>query len=252
MIRRKDLDDLFDTDPDLTGFDVDVSPYVRDADDTDVHVFWRDLSTVGDDPPRPRRAELCAVSIGAAGEWLSKLRKAQQGKPPVFQRDPQWRRGEGGRAAVAPPGWTPFRDRPWPGLVLLADPKARRLPRRVRIHRGPEARARTALRLAGAVRRRRRGGSRRRSGAARRRGTRRGPAERERRARAAGRSSPARRRRGRIPLRRPRRGTGRAGDDRPRRALARSRQGARGLSGYDAPGSSTAGPRRPACRSRRP
>ena len=124
VIRRKDLDDLFDTDPDLTGFDVDVSPYVRDADDTDVHVFWRDLSTVGDDPPRPRRAELCAVSIGAAGEWLSKLRKAQQGKPPVFQRDPQWRRGEGGRAAVAPPGWTPFRDRPWPGLVLLADPKA--------------------------------------------------------------------------------------------------------------------------------
>ena len=124
VIRRKDLDDLFDTDPDLTGFDVDVSPYVRDADDTDVHVFWRDLSTVGDDPPRPRREELCAVSIGAAGEWLSKLRKAQQGKPLVFQRDPQWRRGEDGRAAAAPPGWTPFRDRPWPGLVLLADPKA--------------------------------------------------------------------------------------------------------------------------------
>ena len=124
VIRRKDLDDLFDTDPDLTGFDVDVSPYVRDADDTDVHVFWRDLSTVGDDPPRPRREELCAVSIGAAGEWLSKLQKAQQGKPLVFQRDPQWRRGEDGRAAAAPPGWTPFRDRPWPGLVLLADPKA--------------------------------------------------------------------------------------------------------------------------------
>ncbi len=124
VIRRKDLDDLFDTDPDLTGFDVDVSPYVRDADDTDVHVFWRDLSTVGDDPPRPRREELCAVSIGAAGEWLSKLRKAQQGKPLVFQRDPQWRRGEDGRAAAAPPGWTPFRDRPWPGLVLFADPKA--------------------------------------------------------------------------------------------------------------------------------
>ena len=48
VIRRKDLDDLFDTDPDLTGFDVDVSPYVRDAADTDVHVFWRDLS-----PPIP-------------------------------------------------------------------------------------------------------------------------------------------------------------------------------------------------------
>ena len=124
VIRRKDLDDLFDTDPDLTGFDVDVSPYVRDADDTDVHVFWRDFSTVGDDPPRPRRAELCAVSIGTAKEWLSKLRKVQQGKPLVFQRDPQWRRGESSRAAAAPPGWTPFRDQPRPGLVLLADSKA--------------------------------------------------------------------------------------------------------------------------------
>ena len=45
VIRRKDLDDLFDTDPDLTGFDVDISPYVRDADDTDVRVFWRDPSS---------------------------------------------------------------------------------------------------------------------------------------------------------------------------------------------------------------
>jgi CRISPR-associated endonuclease/helicase Cas3 len=33
VIRQKDLIDLFDTDPDLTGFDVDISPYVRDADD---------------------------------------------------------------------------------------------------------------------------------------------------------------------------------------------------------------------------
>ncbi len=43
VVRRKDLDDLFDTDADLTGFDVDISPYVRDADDTDVRVFWRVL-----------------------------------------------------------------------------------------------------------------------------------------------------------------------------------------------------------------
>ena len=60
VIRRRDLDDLFDTDPDLTGFDVDVSPYVRDADDTDIRVFWRDLSTVGDYPPRPRGGKSCA------------------------------------------------------------------------------------------------------------------------------------------------------------------------------------------------
>ncbi len=120
VIRRKDLHDLFDTDSDLTGFDVDVSPYVRDAEDTDIRVLWRDLSVAQDDPPRPRRVELCAVSIGAAKTWLDKLRKRGKGRALVFQRDPQWRRREG-RTGTAPPGWTPFRDAPWPGLILLAD-----------------------------------------------------------------------------------------------------------------------------------
>ena len=123
VVRRKDVDDLFDTDPDLTGFDVDVSPYVRDADDTDVRLFWRDLSAADDVPPRPRREELCAVSIGAARKWLREIRSRSKGKALVFQRDPQWRRGDG-RAGTTPAGWTPFRDEPWPGLILLADRSA--------------------------------------------------------------------------------------------------------------------------------
>ena len=121
VIRRKDLDDLFDTDPDLTGFDVDVSPYVRDADDTDIRVFWRNPSETGDDPPRPGREELCAVSIGTARKWLSKL--PGKGRSLLFQRDPQWRRRDG-RTGTAPRGWMPLQGQPWPGLVLLADPKA--------------------------------------------------------------------------------------------------------------------------------
>jgi len=121
VIRRKDLDDLFDTDPDLTGFDVDVSPYVRDADDTDIRVFWRDLSEAGDDPPRPGRDELCSVSIGTARTWISKL--PGKGRYLLFQRDPQWRLQDG-RTGTAPPGWMPLQGQPWPGLVLLADPKA--------------------------------------------------------------------------------------------------------------------------------
>ena len=120
VIRRKDLTDLFDTDPDLTGFDVDISPYVRDADDTDIRVFWRDLSKVGDEYPRPRRDELCAVSIGAAKEWVGKVRKLQSGNQLLHECDPQWRRGDGRQGTLAP-GWTPFRDEPWPGLILLAD-----------------------------------------------------------------------------------------------------------------------------------
>ena len=123
VIRRNDLDDLFDTDPDLTGFDVDVSPYVRDADDTDIRVFWRNPSEAEDDPPRPGREELCAVSIGTARTWISKIAKLpRKGRHLLFQRDPQWRRD--GRTAAAPPGWMPMQGQPWPGLVLLAYPEA--------------------------------------------------------------------------------------------------------------------------------
>ena len=121
VIRRKDLDDLFDTDPDLTGFDVDVSPYVRDADDTDIRVFWRNPSEAGDAPPRPGREELCAVSTGTARTWISKL--PNKGRNFLFQRDPQWRRRDG-RTRATPPGWIPLQGQPWSGLVLLADPKA--------------------------------------------------------------------------------------------------------------------------------
>ena len=120
VIRRKDLDDLFDTDPDLTGFDVDVSPYVRDAADTDVHVFWRALFSTGDDPPRPRAEELCAVPIRAARDWIKKAGKRGKGNAPVFVRDPQWRRG-GQRTDTVPPGWAQLREDPWPGLTLLVD-----------------------------------------------------------------------------------------------------------------------------------
>lgn len=121
VIRRKDLTDLFDTDPDLTGFDVDVSPYVRDADDTDVRVFWRDLSETSDEPPRPRSAELCAIPIGAAASWIKQVRKNHGDA--VFASDPQWQRADG-KAGTAPPGWKRFSEDPWPGLTLLADIKA--------------------------------------------------------------------------------------------------------------------------------
>lgn len=121
VIRRKDLTDLFDTDPDLTGFDVDVSPYIRDAEDTDVRVFWRDLSKRPDEPPRPKSEELCAVPIGAAGAWIKNVRK--QNSDAFFVSDPQWRRTDG-KAGSTPPGWKRFSEDPWPGLTLLADVKA--------------------------------------------------------------------------------------------------------------------------------
>ena len=108
--------DLYDTDSDLTGFDVDVSPYVRDAEDTDVQVFWRDFDR-SDGPagqPPPRREELCSVPIGQARDWLNKVRAKQRLRP--YHADPQARRHRG---ASRQPAWVPLDSTPWPGLVLL-------------------------------------------------------------------------------------------------------------------------------------
>ena len=77
VIRRKDFSELFDTTPDLAGADLDISRFIRDQDDTDVQVFWRDLpkSESSDQPdptnqPRPARGEICSVLIGRFKEFL--------------------------------------------------------------------------------------------------------------------------------------------------------------------------------------
>jgi CRISPR-associated endonuclease/helicase Cas3 len=119
VIRYKDLIDLFDTDPDLTGFDVDISPYVRDANDTDVRVFWRDLSGGVDNQSAPSREELCAVPIGRARDWLKTLRKRQLR---AWRVDPQARRPTNRDAGTAI--WTRLDGEPWPGLVLMLDVSA--------------------------------------------------------------------------------------------------------------------------------
>jgi CRISPR-associated endonuclease/helicase Cas3 len=69
VIRRKDFIDLFDTTPDLAGNDIDISRYIRDGDDLDVQVFWRngppDQNWAKAEVRRqaPRREELCSVSF---------------------------------------------------------------------------------------------------------------------------------------------------------------------------------------------
>lgn len=63
--RRKDMIELFDTTPDLAGADIDVSRFIREADEYDVQVFWRDLPETGptSEEKGPARDELCAVPI---------------------------------------------------------------------------------------------------------------------------------------------------------------------------------------------
>lgn len=122
VIRRKDLTDLFDTDPDLTGFDVDISPYIRDATDTDIRVFWRSVAEPTSDIPSPTRDELCAVPIRDARDWLARVRKGSDNRAALYVRDPQWRRRADRMELM--PGWKRLHEPPWPGLTILATVEA--------------------------------------------------------------------------------------------------------------------------------
>jgi len=80
VIRLKDMLELFDTTPDLAGNDVDISRFIRETSDTDVQVFWRDLSDQGpngEEPePGPHRSELCSVPVGEIRDLIIKGTRA--------------------------------------------------------------------------------------------------------------------------------------------------------------------------------
>lgn len=74
VLMRTEFEELFDTSPDLSGADVDVARFIREGDERNVMVFWREWH---DKKPsvdiRPQRRELCPVPIGDAKTWLSKV-----------------------------------------------------------------------------------------------------------------------------------------------------------------------------------
>jgi CRISPR-associated endonuclease/helicase Cas3 len=74
VIRRKDVIELFDTTPDLAGYDIDVSRFIREDSELDVQVFWREFEadTPPDDAPTPNRNESCSAPIGEVREFLKK------------------------------------------------------------------------------------------------------------------------------------------------------------------------------------
>lgn len=78
VVRRKDLLDLFDTEPDLAGHDIDVSRYVRATDERDVQVAWRalDEEAPAEDAPALRADELCRVPFFELEKLLGKDKKA--------------------------------------------------------------------------------------------------------------------------------------------------------------------------------
>ena len=73
VLLRHEFEELFDTNPDLTGADLDVGRFIREGEDRDLQVFWRDLQTPPGSEIIPAARELCAVPIGDAKTWIKKI-----------------------------------------------------------------------------------------------------------------------------------------------------------------------------------
>jgi CRISPR-associated endonuclease/helicase Cas3 len=78
VVRRTDLLALFDTAPDLDGADLDIAPYVRDAEDLDVQVAWATWEPVdklgrpADDVRPPEPVWRCRVPLGGVAALLKR------------------------------------------------------------------------------------------------------------------------------------------------------------------------------------
>jgi CRISPR-associated endonuclease/helicase Cas3 len=72
LLLRHEFDELFDTTPDLSGADVDVSRFIRSGDERDLQVFWAEVPPKSgpDVKVRPDRDALCSVPFLKARDWL--------------------------------------------------------------------------------------------------------------------------------------------------------------------------------------
>jgi CRISPR-associated endonuclease/helicase Cas3 len=85
LLLRKEFDELFDTTPDLTGADLDISRFIRSGDERDLQVFWIDIARdkKGEKPKKPpedykpHRRGLCAVPFLKARDWLCEKDKSK-------------------------------------------------------------------------------------------------------------------------------------------------------------------------------
>jgi CRISPR-associated endonuclease/helicase Cas3 len=118
VLRRRDLLDLFDTSPDLLGNDVDVSRFVRDGEDTDVHVYYRIFDgEPGPEMTMPAHEELVRVSLGAARAFLDALERKRRALGDGDRERRRWLRAWE-PSPLRPTAWAPATT-VYPGQVLL-------------------------------------------------------------------------------------------------------------------------------------
>ena len=83
LLMRGEFDELFDTTPDLTGADLDISRFIRTGEERDLQVFWMEiLATERPDQARQtQRRELCSVPFLKARDWLCGAETKSNRKP---------------------------------------------------------------------------------------------------------------------------------------------------------------------------
>ena len=114
LLLRHELDELFDTSPDLSGADIDISRFIRSGDERDVQVFWAEVANKESPPSslKPARDELCSVPFLKARDWLCEPKKSERLKPGVRAWVWDWLDRE----------WRPARRRDiYPGQTLLVE-----------------------------------------------------------------------------------------------------------------------------------
>ena len=88
LLLRHELDELFDTTPDLSGADIDISRFIRSGEERDLHAFWADVPEKGAPDPKlkPSREALCAVPFLKARDWLCG-KESGSAKAPRLKKD---------------------------------------------------------------------------------------------------------------------------------------------------------------------
>lgn len=124
ILRRRDLFGLFDTTPDLTGYDLDVSGFIRDGEDNDVHVYYRqfpDDELPDADLRAPSRDELCAVSIETFAKFLQTLKRLRKSGDAPGSRRAGRKLAQAYRWDALERKWVPV-ERTLPGSLALLHP----------------------------------------------------------------------------------------------------------------------------------
>lgn len=148
LLLRHEVDELFDTSPDLSGSDTDIGRFIRSGEERDLLFFWAEVPESGPPPRqlRPGRDALCPVPFAKARAWLCGKGRTLQKKRSAWvwsYLDGAWREAEArdlypGQTVLVDAnfggydwvegtqqgyGWSPVATAPVP-IVALCEPSA--------------------------------------------------------------------------------------------------------------------------------